>query len=87
MPKKPQDHKSGLFEWSTDAGTITLPAITKIKAGTLRKIRNVPDLDAVFILLEDVCDAEQLALVDNLDVGELNDMFAAWQESGDLPQS
>jgi hypothetical protein len=59
-----------------------LPHIDKIKGGMIRKYRKLPEVDMMFSILEDICDDETLAKIDDLEQGDLNDLFLAWQKAG-----
>ena len=83
-PKKPQDHKSAgeTFVWTTpDGSTISLPPMTRIKAGIVRKHRH-DEGEFIFAVLEDLADEDSLAAFDDLEMGDVNDLFAAWQAHG-----
>lgn len=80
----PEDHQKPLedFEWETASGEVlTLPSAGRIKAGLLRKIRNQPEVDAMFTMLETVAGDDALALIDDMELSELTDMIAAWQKA------
>ncbi len=70
------------FHWTSPAGVeITLPHMAKLKAGLLRKVRRMDPVDASFTMLEEVADDATMAKIDDLDVGDLNDLASAWQEA------
>lgn len=85
MPSTPQDHKrpaSKTFTWTAPDGTeITMPSIDALKGGTLRKYRKLDPVDMLFSILEDVGDEEMLAQIDDLERGDLNALFTAWQKA------
>jgi hypothetical protein len=71
------------FHWTSQSGVeIVLPRMDKIKAGLIRKYRKSEPADFIFSILEDVSTDEMLARADDLDTGEINDLFEKWQESG-----
>jgi hypothetical protein len=81
---------NGKFTWTAPSGAvIVLPSARHLRAGVLRKIRNLEGLDAAFTLLESVLDEDTLAAVDALKVEEFNDLFQAWQDAAgtSLPES
>jgi hypothetical protein len=75
------------FEWTSPSGVVVqLPHAATLKVGVLRKVRKLDAVDATLTILEAVCDEDALAAIDGLDVGELNDLVAAWQGAA-LPES
>jgi len=92
MPATPQDHKTaGEFVWTSPAGeSITLPSMSSLKAGTVRKYRKLPEVDFMFSILEDMADPAELDKIDELSTTDLNALFTAWQADEDgatFPQS
>jgi hypothetical protein len=76
------------FHWTAPNGTeIVVPYMDKIKVGVIRKARHLDDTDAVFTIIEAVCDEATLAAVDDLDSSELNDFAEAWQKAERLGES
>lgn len=76
------------FHWTTPSGAeITLPRADKIKAGVLRKVRHMDEIDAMFTIFEAIVDDATLALIDDLTVEELNELADAWQQSAALGES
>lgn len=70
------------FHWTSPSGVeIVLPHMNKIKAGIIRRHRRSESVDFIFSVLEDVADDEMLSRADDLDAGEINDLFEAWQEA------
>lgn len=71
------------FHWTSPDGVeIVLPHMNKIKAGILRKHRKSDPIDFIFSVLEDVADDKMIERVDDLDMGDIDSLFAAWQEAG-----
>lgn len=87
-PKKPQDHlktkaerELELFEWEHDGETLTLPPASKVKAGVIRKASKAPtEVGQVFTVIEAIADGNALELIDDMEISELEEMFAAWQK-------
>lgn len=78
------------FTWtSPDGKQVTLPSLNSVPGGVLRKHRKLDELDFLFSVLEDVATDEQIAAVDEVGLGDLNEMFAAWQKNAtvSVPQS
>lgn len=70
------------FHWTSPSGVeITLPHMSKMPAGVIRKHRKADPVDFVFSVLEDVSDDEMIAKVDTLSLPDVNAMFEAWQEA------
>ena len=77
-----------MFTWTSPAGVeISLPPLKTLKAGILRKHRTKDDIDFMFSVLEDLMDEDNLSRVDDLDMGEANDLFAAWQKDAGVGES
>lgn len=76
------------FHWTSPDGIeITLPHVSKIKAGVLRKSRKLNELDFVFTVIEAVADEANLAKIDELGADEINDLFGEWQQAATLGES
>lgn len=78
------------FTYITKAGkTLTLPSITDLPAGALRKARALPEMDMMFTIIEEVASPEAIATLDAVPLSELNALFAAWQADAgvNLPES
>ena len=68
------------FHWTSPDGVeIVLPRMDKIKAGIIRRNRTKEPVDFIFTVLEEVGDDATLAKVDDLESGDLNALFEAWQ--------
>lgn len=68
------------FTYDSPAGPIAVPSLSRVKAGVIRKARNLAPADQMFTLIEAVCDAGTLELVDELTGAELNDFMEGWVE-------
>lgn len=75
------------FHYETPDGEIVLPRMGNVPAGILRRHRREEPVDFVFSLVEEVCDAKTLALLDSLPTSQFNDLFEKWQETGGLGES
>jgi hypothetical protein len=89
-PKKaaqPQDHRkpkaereNELFEWEFNGDSFTLPPGAKLKAGVLRRAsKQSNEVGQVFAILEEIAAPEALAIIDEMPLDELGEMFLAWQ--------
>ena len=68
------------FHWTTPAGAdIALPYMSRLPVGLLRRVRKLEEMDGMFTILEEICDAETLAKVDGLEVKDLESLATAWQ--------
>lgn len=74
------DSPADSFTW-TSAGdvTITMPKAGRVKSGTLRRLRKATDLEFMYGVIEELLDEENVAKTDELEIAELETMFAAWQ--------
>ena len=69
------------FTYTTEAGaTITLPPFSTIPFGVIRKLRNEPEQEQVFLLVEELADPAALEQIDRLGMAEIGVLFAGWQE-------
>lgn len=76
------------FHWTSAAGVeIVLPRIKKIPGRLIRQHRKLEGLDFVFTLVEAVADEDTLAKIDELDLGEQNELFEKWQSAVSVGES
>lgn len=78
------------FTWTSPAGVeVTLPPMSSITAGMLRKYRKLDEMDFMFSILEDVIAPAELEKVDTLSLDDTRAMFQAWNdgEGVTVPQS
>ena len=85
-PKKPAEPKrEDVFTFDTEAGdTIVLPPFKKAKPGVLRKARKLDQVDQFFTILESLATDEALALIDDLESDEFQDLQRAWFENSGI---
>lgn len=70
------------FHWTAPNGDeIVLPHISKIKGGLLRKYRKLNEADMMFSIVEDIASEETVAQIDDLEMGDMNKLFEAWQKA------
>lgn len=73
------------FHYTTEAGDkIVLPRYKHLKAGLIRRVRKLSQVDQIFTALEEVGDEKVLAILDDLDQTEMNDFVAAWQSDSQV---
>lgn len=75
------------FHYPTPSGEIVLPRIGDLPGGVIRRNRNKESIDFVFSLVEETCDAATLALLDELPMSKVNDLFEKWQATSDVGES
>lgn len=82
MPKQPQDHQTSEFTHKfADGDTVTLPRFGSLMTfGRVRKMRHLPEAEQMFLLMEEVCDEDQLAVLDKMDTAETQEFFSGWQK-------
>ena len=74
-----------LFHHTLPSGeTVTLPKYKNLRAGLIRKIRKLAPIDQIFTVLEEVASPAVLALIDDLDQEQCNDLVQAWQNDSGL---
>jgi hypothetical protein len=79
-----------MFTWThpdDESVTITLPPQGDIPAGVWRRIRNKPEIDMMFELIEAVADPAELAKIDALPTRLLAELFGAWGGGVGAPES
>lgn len=70
------------FHWTSPDGVeITLPRMSQIKAGVIRRHRKEEPVDFIFSVLEELDVPDELAKVDELDTDALNKLVEAWQSA------
>lgn len=81
-PKKPAEPKrEDVFTYTTEADiTVTLPPFKKAKPGVLRKARKLDQVDQFFTILESMASDEALAVIDDLESDEFQELQRAWFE-------
>ena len=81
---EPQDHKAKVepYIWTApDGRKVTLQPFDRIPAGVFRKARSGDELEQTFSLIEAATDEAGLEVVDDLPVGDLDQLFTAWSEA------
>lgn len=89
-PKKPQDRQrpkaerqNEPFEWEHDGQLFTIPLASKIKAGIIRRAsKHASEVGQIFAIFEEIVDQDTLAIIDDMSLDELGEMFVAWQQHG-----
>ena len=90
-PKQPQDHKKKTaverehndFVWERNGHRVVLPPAAKIKAGVIRRASKLDgDVQQIFSVMEEIADPDSLAVMDDLTLDELGELFLAWQNHG-----
>ena len=76
--------KSDVFEYTFDGKKITLPLLSKLKFGLIRKMRKESAEEQMFMLVEQLADDESLAVIDEMDSGQVAEFMEAWQEASDV---
>lgn len=78
---QPEDHRSSTFRYTFKSGqTLVLPSFSSLMTfGVARKLRSLPEDEQVFALIEGACDESALAVLDQMDLAETQEFFAAWQ--------
>lgn len=76
------------FVYSCSKGTVTVPALSQVPMGAIRKLSklgdNVEDVGAVFDLIEAIAGPESMAVIDLMLPAEFTAFLSAWQSSGGL---
>lgn len=74
---------------TSDGKTVSLLPFDRIPAGVFRKARKSNEMDMTFSIIEAGADEASLAVIDEMPLPALNDLFTAWSEAvgADLPNS
>ncbi len=75
--KEPFVHTFGEGE---DAFSVTLPSLSYLKPGLVRKVRRLANIDAMYTVLEIELDADTLAQLDEVDPDDFEAMLDAWNK-------
>ncbi|VXC30596.1 conserved hypothetical protein [Microbacterium sp. 8M] len=67
-----------------DGHEIELPRFENVPVGIIRKTRQLPQVDQVFTILEELISPEDLEHVDLLDRAQFNDLVKAWREGSSI---
>lgn len=81
MATEPQDHKAPVepFTWTApDGRTVTLKPFSKLPIGVFRKAGQMNDMASTFALLEAATDEDGLTVLDDVEIGALDQVFEAW---------
>ncbi|MFG1794131.1 hypothetical protein [Nocardia sp. NPDC049149] len=74
------------FIYKIGTVAVSLPSLTWIKPGTVRKIRHLNQIDQMYTLFEMVLSPEELEAIDDLDPDQFEEMCNSWREhSGIAP--
>lgn len=70
------------FEYTVGRKKITLPSMTWLKPGLIRKIRKLNGTDRLYTLLEEILgeDSPEMKIVDDMDPDAFADMCKAWND-------
>lgn len=67
------------FSYTTAQGeTITIPHVRNVAVGTMRRVRKLDQLDATFTILEELCDAGTMDVLDGMNLEEFRTFADAW---------
>lgn len=80
MPAQPRDHQSATFTHEVHGVKVTVPSFSSVMTfGRARRLRALPQEEQVFTIMEEICDDEQLAVLDQMTTEETEAFFTAWQ--------
>ena len=90
--KKPKDHQLSVepFVWtSPDGREVTLKAFSRLPAGVFRKAKSMSEIESTFALIEAATDEAGLEVIDELPIGDLDQLFEVWSDASgvEVPQS
>ena len=64
-----------------DGREIVLPHFKHVPFGVVRKLRKENEAEQMFTLVEEVADADTLAIIDTLGMADIETLFSEWQEA------
>lgn len=64
-----------------DGREVVLPHMKNIKVGVIRKLRDEDEAGQMFGILEAVADPDMLAIIDDLDGEQMEELMSAWQKA------
>lgn len=67
------------FHYDHDGREIILPKFRTMPIGIVRKSRKLGETEQLFSIIEAMADADALAVIDDMDVDGLKDLFQKWQ--------
>lgn len=74
-----------LYRYTTPSGyVIELPSLADLKFGLVRKIRRNSEAEQMFQLVEELCDDDALAQLDDLTQTEFADFANGWREFSNI---
>lgn len=66
---------------------ITLPGFKDLPVGIIRKARNVNQDEAMWLMLEELLDEKQLAIIDTMTLSEFTEAMKGWTQGAPLGES
>lgn len=87
MPTNTPELNTDPYTFTRDGVDHTLPSFGSLKAGQIRRVRHLDEASQMFTLLEQVADADTLAVIDDMSIPEVTEFFLDWQRTAgaDLP--
>ena len=86
---KPTETVKDPFVRVIDGVEVSLPSLSYLKPGLIRRIRRLPDVDAMYTLLELALSPEALAVLDDMDPDAYQELLEEWRDhsGGSLGES
>lgn len=72
------------FVYTIGETEIILPSLSYLKPGQVRRLRRLNGTDQMYTLLEEVLDADTLAVIDEMDPDEFETMREQWHKHSGL---
>lgn len=66
---------------------IVLPDFKEMPVGVVRKARNAEAEDAMWLILENILDEKQLAIIDTMPLSQFTDAMSKWTQGAALGES
>jgi hypothetical protein len=84
-PKQPEDHKTKAepFIWTTPKGRkVKFHPYNRLPFALFAKARNAPELESIFLFLEEALSDKDLAVItDDCEIEDINEAIASWQKA------
>lgn len=75
------------YTYEHNGKKIELPDFKEIPVGIVRKIRKESETDQAWLVLEELLDSKQLALVDTMTIPEFTQFMNGWTQGANLGES
>lgn len=72
------------FQFEHDGKKYSLPLMSNLKFGVVRKLRKETESEQMFLLVEEVADKRTLTAIDDMTGEAVGELFEAWQKASGI---